>query len=141
MKIVICASSVFANRMVEFKEKLEQLGHKIYLHDHYIAQGKGGMKDLVERMGREHAKVKKEFDYLRYHYQEIKQVGAVLVLNFDRKGIKNYIGANTFLEIGIAHVLNKKIFILNNLPDQKYIKDEIEAIDPVVLSGNLTKIK
>ena len=37
---------------------------------------------------------------------------AVLVLNYDKKGIKNYIGGNTLMEIGFAHVLNQKIFLL-----------------------------
>jgi hypothetical protein len=57
------------------------------------------MKDLIDRMHREHAQVKKEHDYIRYHYNEIVSGDAVLVLNFDKNGIKNYIGANTFLEI------------------------------------------
>jgi predicted RNA-binding protein with PUA domain len=64
---------------------------------------------------------------------------AILVLNFDKNGVKNYIGGNTLMEIGFAHVHDKKIFLLNPIPDMPY-KDEIEATDPVVLSGDLSKI-
>jgi hypothetical protein len=64
-----------------------------------------------------------------------------LVLNFDKNGIKNYIGANTFLEIWFAHVHHKKIFLLNDFPDQPYIHDEIHAMEPIVINNDLTLIK
>lgn len=32
---------------------------------------------------------------------------AILVLNYDKKGIKNYIGGNTLMEMGFAHVHDK----------------------------------
>ncbi|MBI3413315.1 MAG: hypothetical protein HY051_04505 [Candidatus Aenigmarchaeota archaeon] len=53
-------------------------------------------------------------------------------MNFDKKGIKNYIGGNTFLEMGFAHVLNKKIFIWNGVPSMPYT-DEIIATQPFVM--------
>ena len=42
--------------------------------------------------------------------------------------------------MGFAHVLNKKIFILNDIPEMIYI-DEIKAMQPIILNGNLAKIK
>jgi len=141
VNIAIMGSSAFVKEMVEHKDKLERLGHKVSLHEHYIAQANGEMQDLINRMGHEHAKVKKEFDYIRLHYNDIEKNDAILVLNLDRKGIKNYIGANTFLEIGFAHVLGKKIFLLNKMPAMDYLKDEIEAIEPIALNGDLSKIK
>jgi hypothetical protein len=55
--------------------------------------------------------------------------------------IKNYIGANTFLELGFAHYLNKKIYLLNPIPDQPYIIDEVLTIDPVVLDGTIDNLE
>ena len=55
-------------------------------------------------------------------------------------GIPNYIGGNTFLEMGFAHVLNKKVFLLNNIPAMPY-DDEIKDMQPIVLNGDLLKIK
>lgn len=141
MKIMIAGSSVYSKKMVEYKKKIEALGHENNLHEHYIAQANGEMKDYVDRFHQEHGALKKENDYIRYHFHEIADSDAILVLNFDRKGIKNYIGANTFLEIGFAHVLNKKIFVLNSLPDQEYIKDEMDAMDPIILNDDLSRIK
>lgn len=65
---------------------------------------------------------------------------AILVANFDKNGIKNYIGGNTLMEIGFAHVLNQKIFLLNPIPEIKYYKSEIEAVKPVIINGDLGKI-
>lgn len=97
------------------------------------------MKDLIGRMTREHVIVKKEYDYIRYHYKEITESDAVLVLNFDKNGIKNYIGGNTLMEIGFAYVHYKKIFLLNPIPDMAY-KDELEAIEPIIIDKNLSLI-
>jgi len=57
----------------------------------------------------------------------------------DKNGIGNYIGGNTLIEMAFAHVLNKKIFLLNPVPEISY-KDEIIAMQPIILNGNLEKI-
>jgi len=61
-------------------------------------------------------------------------------VNYDKRGIKNYIGGNSFLEMGFAHILQKKIFLLNGIPEIIY-SDEIKAMQPTVLNGDLSKIK
>ena len=139
MKITIVGSSVFAKQMVEYRDQLVKLGHEVNLHEHYVAQANGEMKDLIGRMDREHAAVKIEYDYIRYHYNEIVNSDAILVLNFDKNGVENYIGGNTLMELGFAYVNNKKIFLLNQIPDINY-KDEIEAMQPVILNSNLNLI-
>jgi len=78
---------------------------------------------------------------MQWYFNAIKESDAILVLNFDKKDIKNYVGANTFLEIGDAHVLNKKIFFINEKPEQDYIKDELDAMDLIILNGDLSKLK
>jgi len=141
MKMTICGSSVFRKEMVDYKEKLERLGHKVIMHPHYIQSVKGKRKDIISRMNNgEHAEVKKENNYIKWHYGAIKKSDAVLVLNLDKKGVKNYIGGNTLMEMGFAHVLNKKIFLLNSIPKMNYT-DEIKAMTEVVLEGDLSKIK
>jgi hypothetical protein len=66
---------------------------------------------------------------------------AILVLNFDKDGIKNYVGGNTLMEIGFAHVLNQKIFLLYPVPEMPYCRTEIEAVKPTIINGDLTKIR
>lgn len=67
-------------------------------------------------------------------------MNVILVLNLDKKGISNYIGGNTFLEMGFAHVLNKTIYLYNNIPDILYT-DEINTMKPIIIGGDLLKIK
>lgn len=125
--------------MVEYKEKLEKLGHAVFVHEHYIKSVKGEMPELMERVAREHAALKKEQNYIKQYHNEIKNSDAVLILNFDKNDIKNYIGGNTLMEMGFAHVNDKKIFLLNPIPNMNYT-DEIKAMVDVVLDGDLTKI-
>lgn len=42
--------------------------------------------------------------------------------------------------MAFAHVLNKKIFLLNPIPQINY-SDEIEAMNPIILNHDLSKIK
>ena len=65
---------------------------------------------------------------------------AILVCNFDKNGIRNYIGGNTLMEIGFAHVNNKKVFLLNPIPEEVSYVDEIKAMTDLVINGDLTKI-
>jgi hypothetical protein len=65
---------------------------------------------------------------------------AVIVLNIEKNGVPNYIGGNTFLEMGFAHVLNQKIFLYNPIPDNKLYKTEIEAMKPTIIHGDLSKV-
>jgi len=53
--------------------------------------------------------------------------------------MKNYIGANTFLEMAFAYILKKPIFILNNIPEQPNTV-EIEGLKPILLNGNLNAL-
>lgn len=86
-------------------------------------------------------KAKTKHGFIEKHMEEIEKSDAVLVVNITKENIKNYIGANTFLEMGFAHYHKKKIFTLNPLPDQPYIIDELQTINPIVLNGNLSTIK
>ncbi|MQY79278.1 MAG: hypothetical protein GH151_08830 [Bacteroidetes bacterium] len=78
---------------------------------------------------------------IREFWNAMQDADAVLVLNYDKNGIQNYVGGNTLMEIGFAHVLNQKIFMLNPIPEMPYCKTEIEAVKPIILNGDFSKIK
>jgi len=136
MKIAICASMVFVEKMVEVKRQLEEIGHTVFISQ--FAEGYlGKAENEKEKLA---VQDKNEHDAIRKFWEIIKQSDAILVLNYDRKDIKNYIGGNTLMEIGFAHVLNKQIFLMNPIPDIEYYRSEIEAVSPVILEQDLNKI-
>ena len=140
MKIVICASSTFRKEMVDFRNKLNQMGHQAIIHQIYEELVVGKMPELIGRIEKEHAKVKREYGFIKWYYNAIVNSDGILVLNYDKGGIKNYIGGNTLMEIGFAHVNDKKVFLLNPAPEGVSYKEEILAMIGVVLNGDLSRI-
>ncbi|WP_343763015.1 hypothetical protein [Sphingomonas molluscorum] len=60
---------------------------------------------------------------------------AILVANFDKHGIEDYIGPSTFAEIAAAASHGKRIFILNEFPP--VYRDLLSAWKAVPLHGRL----
>ncbi|MCX6812306.1 MAG: hypothetical protein NTW79_01630 [Candidatus Berkelbacteria bacterium] len=136
MKIGIVGSMQFTEKMLEIKKELVKLGHQPFLTD--LHKGFCGKTDEEKEKLKLHQKFNK--DAIRTFWQAMQGSDGILVLNFDKNGINNYIGGNTFLEMGFAHVLNQKIFLLNPIAEMIYTT-EIIAMKPIVINGDLTKIK
>ena len=137
MKIVICGSMTFSKSMIDVEKELLKIGHAVIIprHTKEYAELK-----LAEEIHTESVKNKINYDLIRDYFEEIKNADAVLIINKEKNGIKHYIGGNSFLEMGFAHILNKKVFLLNEIPKMIYT-DEIKAIQPIVLNDDLSKIK
>ena len=136
MKILICCSKYFYNKIEPIKMELESAGHEIILPNSYDEPFK---EEEMKDVGREeHRKWKSKM--LKNQEVKVKKSDVLLVLNFEKNGQKNYIGGATFLEIFCAFKLGRKIFLYNDLPDNIF-KDELLAINPMVIEGNLSKIK
>jgi hypothetical protein len=136
MKIAICGSMTFSPEMVEVGKRLKELGHEATLPDfteHYATL------ESRDSMHVESAQNKIEHDLIRGYFEVINQHDAVLIYNHSKNGIENYVGGNTLIEMAFAHVLNKRIFMYNPVPNMNY-RDEMEAMQPEVLRGDLTKI-
>ncbi len=140
MRIVICGSSAFKDQMVEYMEKLKAMGHEPVVHPVYIAWANGDVPEWVEQVKREHHEVKKRYGFIKWYYKAIVSSDAILVLNLDKNGVKDYIGGNTLMEMGFAHVNDKKVFMLNPVPDVGY-RDEILATVTAVINGDLGLIR
>jgi hypothetical protein len=140
MKIALCGSLNFGEEAFnEIKRKLVSMNHEVL------------MPASIEKFGPKINEIKNNKElylkiapsFIRKHFNKVADSDAILVINLERHGIKNYIGGNTFAEIMVAFYLNKKIFLLNPIPDDEklsFILDEIKAVKPVVLNGNLNLI-
>ena len=142
MKITICGSVKFAPQLVDIYRKLEKLGHQPMMHEQMFGLADGTAAQLVDMAhGTENCDIKRKYNYIKFWHGLIQSGDAILVCNFDKNGIKNYIGGNTLMEIGFAHVLNKRIFLFNPIPSIDYYQSEIEAVKPTIIHGNLSLIK
>jgi hypothetical protein len=137
MKIGIIGSMQFTDKMLEVKAKLQELGHDAFVTDLHKAMV-GKTDEEIEKI-KLHQKY--NMDAIREFWNMMQGADAVLVLNYDKNGIKNYVGGNTLMEIGFAHVLNQKIFMLNPIPEMPYCQTEIEAVKPIILNGDFSKIE
>jgi len=141
MRIVICGSSTFKEKMLEYRDKLKKLGHEPIVHPDYEDFVKGKKKEIWSQvMSGEHYKAKRSQGYIKWYYNEILNSDGVLILNFDKNGIKNYIGGNTLMEIAFAYVNDKNIFLLNEIPEEVSYVDEIKAMVDNIINDDLSKI-
>ncbi len=74
--------------------------------------------------------------FIQNHFSRIAQSDAILVLNYEKKGIAGYIGSNTLMEIGVAFNLGKEIYLLHELAPQG-CTEEVMALATTVLNGDL----
>lgn len=137
MKIAICCSMSASKRVLEVARELERKGHELILPRN-LEEYAQGIWDIEN--SHESTKNKIEGDLIRGYFDKMKDCDAALTVNEEKNGIANYIGGNTLIEIAFAHVLNKKNFILNEIPEVSY-SDEIIAMQPIVLNGDLNEIK
>ena len=136
MRILIICSKAFYKDIEPIKETLEKMGHIVELPNSYDepdAEKKSW--DLGEK---EHSEFKARM--FKMSEERISKVDAVLTLNFDKHGMKNYIGGATFIEIYEAFMQHKKIYLYNAIPEGM-LYDEIIGFSPIILNGDLSLIK
>ncbi|NOR85811.1 hypothetical protein GQ473_06860 [archaeon] len=147
MNITICGSIAFYAEMLEVKEKLKQLGHQVKLPPFEVKDENGNMIPVKQYYSLRKAETddtswiwdRKE-EAMRVHFYKVEWCDAVLILNYDKNNIINYVGANTLIELGMAFYLNKKLFLFNDIPEMSY-KEEILGMKPLVIDQDLMKIK
>jgi len=121
-RIVLCSSKKFIDKTLEIAKKLENLGY-----DAVVPQ------EFLEDMDK--------IDAFRLHFSKIMdyRTDYLLIINENKNGIDNYIGANVFAEIAFGFYYNKKIYLLNNI--YKPYEEKLIAWETIPLNGDLNKIK
>jgi hypothetical protein len=125
--------------MVNLKKDLDKLGHKAVLAsgiEPHLTDGKfvDNLQDNLEFCIKN--------DIMRKCFEQVAKSDAVLVLNKRRNKMDGYIGISALLEMGIAHYLGKKIFLLNKTPHHDIARwaQEVAIMQPNVIEGDLSKI-
>jgi hypothetical protein len=122
-------------KMVCLRDNLTGFGHEVFIPEpalcrHLEQINKGNYIDTCT--------LKIKYDFIRGHCGNIIKSDCILVANYDKNGIKNYVGGNTFLEMGFAFVMGRKIYLVNPIPDVEFYYQEIKAMKPIILKGKLS---
>lgn len=136
MKIGIIGSMHFSEKMLEIGKELELLGHQPILSN-FVNSFPSKNDEEKEKI-----KLKQKFeeDAMKRDWDSMNHADVLLVINLERHGIPGYIGGNTLFELAAGYFNGKKIFLLNPIPEIQYYRTEIEAVKPVIINGDLTKI-
>jgi len=138
MVITLCGSMEFADRMLSIGSILEGQGHQV-LYPKYTSHY-AQHKSIHQSIKEEKTRHRNTEDLIRAHYQNIEKSDAILILNYDKGEEKRRIGANSFLEMGFAHILGKRIYLLKPIPRFTFFREEILAMQIIILNDDLNKI-
>jgi len=128
-KIVICGSMSLVDKLKSAAAQLNEMGYIAILPE----------EDVWDSIPKDKVNEYKKEVSMR-HFTEVakEDTHAILVVNEPKKGIGNYIGANTFAEIAIAFYFSKMVFLLNDIYDP--LSDELSGWGAVPLYGNIRAI-
>lgn len=130
----------FAKEMMDAKRKLEDLGYSAFVPSDIESHIKD--PSLIDNLEKNYKHTINK-DVLRQCFNLIAKSDAVLILNYPKNKINGYVGTSALMEIGLAYYLGKKIFLLDHVPAEKYARwaHEIKIIQPIILNGDLKRIK
>jgi len=123
-RIVVCSSSAFFDKLPDIKKELSEIGYGV----------------LLPNLNEPSDKTKNKFNLIKEHFLKIEQANAVYIANFTKHNIKGYIGGNTLLEMGKAFDKGIPIFLKYDVPDKSSYKDEILAMNPVVIGRDWNRM-
>lgn len=141
--IVICSSASFYKEVIEIEKRLKEIGFKVKTPLTAKKMEKSGdfevetYKTWIERP----EDYKRKAYLTKKHFKEIEKGDIVLVLNYKKNKKDGYIGGAVLSEMAVAFYLKKKIYILNGIDETSTFKEEILGMFPIILSGDLKKIK
>lgn len=130
--ITICGSMAFSDQMRQLGHQLERMGFIVLSP---LEEEEEAHYEILTEQAQ--TKVKRQF--IDKHLDKIKPSDAVLIANFEKRGIPGYIGANTLIEIAFAYAFEKRIFVLNPVGEQG-CKVEVLGMQSLNLAGDLRNL-
>jgi hypothetical protein len=127
-RLVICGSMTFYGYMIRTRDELTAYGVQTVLPE--------PENHLAESLSDHHFEdVRRDLAFAHVRKIRNPRTFGILVSNFEKHGLSNYIGPSTFAEIAIAAAHGKRIFLLNEFPP--VYAEELEMWRAVPLRGRL----
>ncbi len=130
MRITLCSSAKFFDRLNTIRKELESRGYEIFFP--HIWDWSGKSEDEIRKV---------QHDLIKDHFKKIEESDAVFVANYEKNGVYGYIGGNVFLEMGKAFDKGIPIFLLNDIPKESSYREELLALQPIVIGENWEKLE
>jgi hypothetical protein len=141
--ITICSSASFYRQVVNMAKQLEKIGFvvKIPLTAERMKKSGDFNVDHYKTWFKNPKDYRIKTSLMKHHFKKVDECDAILVLNYEKRGISGYIGGNVLMEMTLAFWNKKPIYILNPISEDLNIKEEVLGLAPKFLNGDLTKIK
>ena len=140
--ITICASVSHYKQVIPIEQELKKLGFKVLVPDILRTMQKNNNFDVnfYKTWYENKNDYSKKTKLMKAHFKKVLKGDAILIVNFEKRGMEGYIGGNVLMEITLAFHYKKPIYIYNLVSDKLPILEEIYAVQPTFLDGDLTKI-
>lgn len=141
--ITICSSASFYAQVLEAETALKKAGFSVSVPLTANKMKKSGdfRVETYKTWFKNPDDYKRKTFLTKHHFNKIMKGDAILVLNYEKNGIKGYIGGAVLCEMAIALQFKKKIYVLNPIDQACSYKEEILAMDPIILNGDLSRVK
>lgn len=141
--VALCSSASFYRELLDVAGCLEKKGYKVIMPAAAGHMRKRGDFNVMhyKTWFKTPADFKKKSALIKEHFREIKRSDKVLVLNYEKKGMKGYIGGNVLMEMAVAFFLKKPIYVINPVSKKSNLYEEIMAMQPRFLKRNLNNLK
>jgi hypothetical protein len=74
------------------------------------------------------------------HFKKVVESDAILVTNYEKHGLAGYIGGNALMEMTLAFINKKPIFVLNKVDEKLEIKEEVYGLKSIFPNVDLSLI-
>jgi hypothetical protein len=130
-RIVICGSMSFYSDMLEVMRLLKGSGI-----NSVMPEADDNLMHTLKEVDFQAMKRRVSMRHIR-RIRDQKTLG-ILVVNCDKHGFNDYIGANTFAEIAIAISHYKRVYLYQGIPE--FYRDELKAWQVISLDGSLANL-
>ncbi|HSX16676.1 MAG TPA: hypothetical protein VLH86_01085 [Patescibacteria group bacterium] len=138
--VTICSSVSFYRQAIDVKAQLEALGVTVVVPLVALKMQESGDFEVshYKTWFADENDYGKKAELMRTHFDKVAAGDATLVLNYEKHGHKNYIGANVLMEMSLAFYLKQPIFVINELPADSPFEEELKGMAPTLLRGDIT---
>ena len=128
MKILIHASLDFKQAMIDAKKYTEENSHH-----HIMLPELTRYQDIRDVQGDDETFTRIKNRLTKENFKNVEYCDVLFILNYSHRGIENYVGGNSFMEMVIAFFLKKPIYLLHEIPEDMTITEEIKSLYPTVV--------